>query len=153
MHNARIWVVAGVCFAAACDTGPKTVEPGDFGTREVTMPNGKKVRAETVFRVEDMAKGLMFRDSLAPDRGMLFLHDRPGNYSYFMYQTRIPLDIIWMDKDRRIVEISADTPPCPSKSASQCPHFGGKEAALFVLEIAGGMASKFGLKVGDRIDF
>jgi hypothetical protein len=83
---------------------------------------------------------------------MLFFHEREGNYSYWMYQTRIPLDIIWMDRYRRIVEISANAPPCKTV-ASQCRHYGGNQRAQYVLELAGGMASKYGLKAGDILEF
>ncbi len=69
-----------------------------------------------------------------------------------MYQVRIPLDMIWMDSDHRIVEISADTPPC-NTARDLCPTYGGHARAQFVLELAGGMAAKYGLKTGDRIEF
>jgi uncharacterized membrane protein (UPF0127 family) len=98
-------------------------------------------------------RGMMFRDSLAKDRGMLFVHPSDGNYAYWMYQCRIPLDIIWMNHDRRIVEISTDTPPCPSKAAHECPSFGGHEKARYVLELAGGGAALYGLHVGDSLSF
>lgn len=122
-------------------------------TRPVTLPNGAVIRAEVVFRTEDMMRGLMFRDSLAPDHGMLFLHTQPGQYGYWMYQVRIPLDIIWLDRGKTIVEMSENTPPCPSKSARQCPTYGGRELSAYVLELAGGVAAKHGLRVGQRIDF
>src|SRR4029079_11266235 len=94
-------------------------------TTEVTFPNGKTVIAETMLRDIDQMRGMMFRDSLAPDRGVLFVHPQEGNVSYWMYQVRIPLDIIWMDHDRKIVEISANTPACTSKSSRDCPSYGG----------------------------
>jgi uncharacterized membrane protein (UPF0127 family) len=50
------------------------------------------------------------------------------------------------------VEISANTPPCQAEP-SQCPSYGGHRSARFVLELAGGMAAKYGLKEGDAIDF
>jgi len=62
-----------------------------------------------------------------------------------MFQVKIPLDIIWMDSNRRIVEISGDTPSCQTK-ASQCPTYGGREMAQFVLELAGGEAQRRGPK-------
>lgn len=99
-----------------------------------------------------MMRGMMFRDSIAPDRGMLFVHGSPGKYPYWMYQVRIPLDIIWMDLSHRIVEISADTPPCKTQAAA-CPHYGGNEEAVFVLELGGGMAARYGLRVGDNLAF
>lgn len=124
----------------------------EYYTQTVTLPNGKEIRAEVVIDRMDIMRGLMFRDSLAPDRGMLFVHGRPDKYTYWMYQVKIPLDIIWMDANRRIVEISANTPPCQTQ-ASKCPHYGGNENALFVLELAGGVAAKHGLQLGDQLTF
>jgi hypothetical protein len=95
---------------------------------------------------------MMFRESLAPDRGMLFVHTSSGRYSYWMFQCLIPLDIVWLDAAKRIVEISANTPPCKG-GAKSCPSYGGNYDALYVLEIAGGMARKYGLDTGDSIRF
>jgi uncharacterized membrane protein (UPF0127 family) len=125
----------------------------DVNLRPVKLPNGQVIKCEVMFRPEDMQRGMMFRDSLAPSRGMLFLHTQPDKYKYWMYQVKIPLDIIWMNKDRHIVEISPNTPPCPSKSARECPNYGGVERSQIVLELAGGEAAKQGLKVGDVLDF
>jgi len=124
----------------------------DLTSAVVTLPGGQKIKAERMVLTTDLARGMMFRDSLAADRGMLFFHEREGTYSYWMYQTRIPLDIVWMDRFRRIVEIVANAPPCKTV-ASQCAHYGGNQRAQFVLELAGGMASKYGLKTGDILEF
>jgi len=136
-----------------CACAPKPSEVEGLNITEVTFPNGKTVVAETMLQEIDQMRGMMFRDSLAKDRGMLFVHPAEGDYAYWMYQVRIPLDIIWMDQQRRIVEISANTPPCPSKSAKECPSFGGHEKARYVLELAGGGAAMYGLRAGDLINF
>ncbi len=138
---------------AICGCESKQAEVGGLNLTEVTLPNGQKVTAETMLQQIDQMRGMMFRDSLAKDRGMLFVHTAEGNYPYWMYQCRIPLDIIWMNQDRRIVEISPNTPPCPSKAAHECPSFGGHEKARYVLELAGGGAALYGLKVGDSLSF
>ena len=135
---------------SACGEKQTTLDYID--TRRVTLPGGQEIHAEVMMRPEDMMRGMMFRDSLEPNRGMLFIHGGPGNYPYYMYQVKIPLDIIWLDSNKRIVEISPDTPPCTT-NASACPTYGGKETALAVLELAGGMARKYNLRVGQRIDF
>ena len=150
MAKPLIVFIAALLFLLAC--GPKT-DVADLNTTEVTFPNGKTVIAETMLREVDRMRGMMFRDSLAKDRGMLFLHPEDGNYAYWMYQCRIPLDIIWMNHDRRIVEISPNTPPCPSKAAHECPSFGGHEKARYVLELAGGGAAMYSLHVGDAVSF
>jgi uncharacterized membrane protein (UPF0127 family) len=136
---------------AGCGDKATTLE--DYNTRPVTLPNGKVIKAESLVKPEDMMRGMMFRDSLAADRGMLFFHTQPGKYGYWMYQCKFPLDIIWMDSARKVVEISANTPPCPSKSAKECPTFGGHEEAKYVLELNGGAAAQNGVKVGSILDF
>jgi hypothetical protein len=139
-----------VLILAAC--GSQRSADEQLNTRVVTLPGGQRIQAEVLVRPEDMARGMMFRDSLAPDHGMLFVHPQPAYYKYWMFQVRIPLDMIWMDSDRRIVEISADTPPCKT-ARDLCPTYGGHARAQFVLELAGGMAAKYGLKTGGRIEF
>jgi uncharacterized protein len=131
----------------------KTSEVDGLNTTEITFPNGKTVIAETKVSNADQMLGMMFRDSLAKDRGMLFINRAEANVPYWMYQVRIPLDIIWMDHQRRIVEISANTPACTAKSSRDCPQYGGHEKARYVLELAGGGASMYGLKVGDTLTF
>ena len=84
-----------------------------------------------------MQRGMMYRDSLPPGQGMLFVHTKPGNYAYWMYNVKMPLDIVWMDGDRRVVEIVASAQPCKTK-ASECPHYGGQKLARYVLELAAG---------------
>ena len=124
----------------------------DLRTREVILPGGHVIRAESVVDTRDMMRGLMFRNSLAPDHGMLFVHPVSGHYSYWMYQTYIPLDMIWMDENHKIVEIVESAPPCKT-AASKCAHFGGNQTARFVLELNGGDTRKYGIKLGQMIDW
>ena len=135
-----------------CACGPKPSTMDDFNTRDVTLTSGQVIRAEVMLDTTDMLRGMMFRTSLDPARGMLFIHRAPGNFGYWMYQTLIPLDIIWMDTSKRVVEIVAGAPPCKTE-ASKCPHFGGKQTAQYVLEVGSGMAKQYGIRVGDYISF
>ena len=137
---------------AGAGCGPPTVGLDELGMRVVKLPNGKQIRAEAEIDPIDMQKGMMFRDSLPRGRGMLFIHDKPGLYPYWMYQVRIPLDMLWMDANHRIVEVSADTPPCKTK-ASDCDKYGGHQQAQFVLELGGGEAKRLGLHEGDTLVF
>ncbi len=82
---------------------------------------------------------------------MLFFFNTPGLHAFWMFETFIPLDIIWLDTDRRIVTISADTPPCPD--GVNCPLYPPSEPAKYVLELAGGEASRRGLGIGDQLDW
>jgi uncharacterized membrane protein (UPF0127 family) len=148
MRSAALFLAA----LALAGCGPKPDALEDLDTRTVTLPGGRQVRAEVLINPQDLARGMMFRDSLAPDRGMLFLHREAGEYPYWMYQVRIPLDMIWMDSQRRVVEIAANAAPCQTEPG-QCPTYGGHHRAQYVLELAGGMAAKYGIKTGDTLEF
>ena len=141
---------AAVLLLLSC--GPKATTLEDFNTTDLTLPGGQIIKVETMLDTRDVMRGMMFRTSLAPDRGMLFVHKTAGQNTYWMYQTLIPLDIVWLDKDRRIVEIVPNAQPCKTE-ASKCLHYGGHEVAKYVLEISGGMAQKYNLKLGDLLQF
>src|SRR5271157_5966362 len=110
-----------VCVLATLLAGcSSTASYADLSTRDVTLPGGQVIRAESMTTKVDMLRGMQFRTSLAEDRGMLFIHGTTGLYPYWMYQVEIPLDMIWMDTGRQIVEIAERVPPCKT-AASQCP--------------------------------
>src|SRR5882724_5409131 len=112
----RAVLSVAVLFLCSCGEAPTKVE--DLYATEITFPNGTKILAETMRQQIDLTRGMMFRDSLPQDRGMLFVHQKEQKLQYWMYQVRIPLDIVWLDRNRGIVEISANTPPCPSKKSN-----------------------------------
>ena len=150
LASACIAALAAAFFAAGCSSSNITDE---LDLTQVTFPNGVKINAETMRSDVELMRGLMFRESLAPGRGMLFIHPKEDTFHYWMYQTKIPLDMIWMDHDRRIVEMSLDTPPCHSSSAKECPNYGGNYNSKYVLEVNAGIGRKNGLKTGDTLDF
>ena len=133
----------------ASDSGTYSGSPG----APIGLPDGTTIQAELAVTDEQVARGLMFRTQLAADGGMLFVFTGVQPRSFYMFQTLIALDIIWIDAGRRIVYISRDTPPCPSRNPSQCPTYGEGTPAQYVLELAGGQATAHGLKVGDRLTF
>jgi uncharacterized membrane protein (UPF0127 family) len=143
-------------FLVACSllTGcAKQDDPStDINLTTVAFPNGTKIVAETLRSDFELRRGMMFRASLPADRGMLFVHAKEDKYTYWTYQTKIPLDMIWMDRDHKIVEIASNLQPCTT-NASQCPTFGGHYPANFVLEVNGGVAAKNNLREGNTLDF
>lgn len=143
-------MIAAVAALLAGCSGERTISVDEFNTQVVTLPDGHRVRAEVMTHMQDMMRGMMFRDSLAEDRGMLFMHGEPGQYPYHMFQVRIPLDIIWMDLQGRVVEIVAEAQPCAAK-ASECPKLGGHEMAAIVLELPGGAAARHNIRVGSKL--
>lgn len=97
---------------------------------------------------EKHARGLMFRRSLKDDRGMLFIFGEDDYRSFWMKNTMIPLDIIYLNRERQIVDMHLSVPPC---CGDPCPAYVSKFPARYVLELKGGMAEKLNLKIGDKI--
>ena len=133
-----------------CHSKPDNVE--DFQTMPMTLPGGQIIRVEMMLSNFDLTRGMMFRTSLAPDRGMLFIYQTSDRHQHWMYQTLIPLDMIWMDVNRTIVEIVENAQPCQTQ-ASKCPQYGGTQFSNYVLEIGGGLARKYGLRVGQTLQW
>lgn len=96
----------------------------------------------------EKTKGLMYRKMMDEDRGMLFLYDKEGIRSFWMKNTFIPLDILWISKDNKVVFISENTQPCKQMV---CPSIDPGVKALYVLEINGGLCLKNNIKVGDEV--
>jgi uncharacterized membrane protein (UPF0127 family) len=142
--------VALIVLLSGCSGEPSGIDA--LNTRVVTLPDGTRVVCEVMIRPEDMARGMMHREQLAPRRGLLFVHSQPGAYPYWMHNVRVPLDIIWISPSRQITEISAETPSC-LKGPDDCPSYGGRTVAQYVLEMAGGSAKVHGLKAGDTVSW
>lgn len=122
---------------AACASGDPSVELG-----------GKTFGVELATTSEKQALGLMFRDSLPADQGMLFVFPNEAPRSFWMKNCRIPLDIMYFNKDLQMVSISADTPPC---RVARCPSYPSAGPAMYVLELNAGMAAELGVAAGDRL--
>ena len=117
------------------------------GPRAV-LPSGAIYALELARTPEEQTQGLMFRESLPPNTGMLFLFGDAAPHHFWMKNTMIPLDMIWMDEAGGVLFVSANTPPC---KADPCPNYGPDAPASSVLEIAGGMAAKEKVTVGSII--
>jgi len=107
---------------------------------------GQRFSVELAQTREKQTLGLMFRDEMPQDHGMLFIFPDEALRSFWMKNTRIFLDIFYFDKDLKLVSVSRDTPPC---RISRCPSYPSKGPAKFVLELNAGKASELGVEVGD----
>ena len=125
--------------AAPVAAGPRVVLPDNFA-----------YSVEVVADPELRAQGLMYRDQLRPATGMLFFFPADGDYGFWMKNTLIPLDMIWIDSARKIVHIKTDVPPC---RIEQCPSYEPGVPSRYVLELAAGEAARRALKVGDVLRF
>ena len=115
--------------------------------REVCS-NTRCFQSEVMGTPQGRALGLMSRESLADDEAMLFVFDEPGEYTFWMKNMNFPIDIIWLDQDKRVVYCALNVPPC---SQDPCPVYAPQVKALYVLEVAAGQADAGRIHSGDRL--
>ena len=107
----------------------------------------KTFEIEFARTAQETEVGLMYRKSMKENQGMLFVFHDERPRSFWMKNTYIPLDIIYLDKDKRIVSIAKNAEPLSETSR---PSEG---EAMYVLEINGGLSDKIGLSKGDRMTY
>src|ERR1041385_5480216 len=107
-------------------------------------------RFDVEIAADDAARtrGLMFRDSMAEDHGMLFLFDSMQPHVFWMKNTHIPLDILYFDQNYKLVSVQERVPPCRSEP---CVVYPSEGPAQYVLELNAGTAEKLGVKPGDAL--
>ncbi len=96
---------------------------------------------------KEMTIGLMNRPSLPENMGMLFIFDNKSIYKLWMQNTLIPLDMIWLDENGKIIYIERNAQPC---YVSQCPAFGPQSSPKYGLEVNGGFTERHKIKYGDK---
>jgi uncharacterized protein len=137
--------------ATQCTAG-KELGPSNAGLKQVQLciQSGKITRSYTVevaITSREQAQGLMFRKSLADDAGMIFPFPEPKPASFWMKNTVIPLDIIFIRADGTIESIAENTTPY-----SETPVSSG-EPVKAVLELRGGLTTVIGVKPGDKVSW
>ena len=136
--------------AATATSGTKSAVHPVSGLRVVPLAvrsDGKThtFAVEVAATPEEQAKGLMFRTELGPDEGMIFPTEPPRRASFWMRNTVIPLDIIFIGTDHRILNIAANAVPYDETPLP------GTGLSIGVLELAGGRAAELGIKPGDKV--
>ena len=116
----------------------------------LTLPSGKVLQAEVMVRDEDRAMGLMFRPSLPLDRGMVFIFETADFHAIWMKNCKFPIDIVWLDEERRVVHVAEAVPPC---KAEPCPVYNPMRRASYVVELNAGQARREKAVLGARIRF
>lgn len=112
---------------------------------------GQRYTVEIADDAAERARGLMFRDRLAEGSGMLFIHERETPQAYWMKNTRLALDILYFDSDRKLVSQQRNVPPCALGNA--CPPYPSDEPARYVLELNAGEATRLQLHDGAQLHF
>ena len=156
----RLLAAASIALALlGCRAGPATNDgqpsaprtaPSGLDLAPLTIESGGRRHAFTVEVArseQQQAQGLMNRRSLAADAGMLFPFDPPRPASFWMRNTLIPLDMIFIRPDGTIARIAANTVPMSEEQVAV------EEAVTAVLELRGGRAAELGLREGDRVSW
>lgn len=115
-----------------------------------TLPDGTVVRLELAISDRERELGLMFRDSLAEDAGMLFIFDSDAGWPFWMKNTFIPLDVLWLDRAGVIVDLRTDVQPC---RRDPCPSYAPRAPARAALELKAGVATAHSLAIGQALRF
>jgi uncharacterized membrane protein (UPF0127 family) len=144
-----ILVAAVLALSAYLAPGLPRAQLATFGTSELAIEtaSGKRhFNIEVAKTPEQMMQGLMYRRSMAADAGMLFEYDHPQPVAFWMKNTLIPLDMLFIGADGTVLDIHERAVPLSLDSiASDQPVLG-------VLELNGGTVSRLGIKRGDRVD-
>ncbi len=106
------------------------------------------IKAEIAETLSERTRGLMFREALAEDEGMLFVFQKEESRSFWMKNMHISLDIIWIDREFRIVHIE-QAAPCASET---CTLYKPNEPAQYVVEVKAGFVDKNNIHIGDMIN-
>ena len=126
---------------------PAPPTPEERGPR-VVLPSGKVVTVEIAATEAERTQGLMFRESLPADAGMLFLFDTAEARPFWMKNCHFPLDIVHLGSDGTVVDVLANVPPCATEP---CPSVAPKAASTTVLELNAGVAAANGVVPGARL--
>ena len=134
--------VATLALAALGDASPAVIP--------LTLPSGTVLQVEVMVKDEDRAMGLMFRPSLPKDRGILFIFERPDFHGIWMKNCKFPIDIVWLDEERKVAHVAESVPPC---KAEPCPVYSPLRRAAYVVELNAGVARREKAVLGSRFGF
>jgi uncharacterized membrane protein (UPF0127 family) len=136
------------------------IGPGTQGARASTaadrddrralahLPGGREIAVEIADTPQSRMRGYMYRQEVGENDGMIFVFPEPSFHPFWMKNTLVPLDMIWMDENFKVLYVEASAPPCKS---NPCPTYGPMHKASYVLEFQGGTAARENIVVGSRI--
>jgi len=144
-------IAAAACSAQTPTPAPSADETAQSGLQQVPLTiraasGAHPFTVEVARTLEEQATGLMYRTSLPGNRGMIFPFDPPQDVSFWMKNTLIPLDMIFIRADGRIARIAT------AKPLDETPVPSG-DTVVAVLEIRGGRSAQLGIRAGDRVDW
>ncbi|EIL89978.1 hypothetical protein UU9_07176 [Rhodanobacter fulvus Jip2] len=139
----KTWFFAVLVLLAGCANAASSVH-----TSVTVALHGQRFSVELATDNAQRQRGLMMRQSLPADRGMLFVFPRTEPQAFWMKNTLIPLDMLYFDAARQLVSMQLNVPPC---RADPCPVYPSEGPARYVLELSGGTARRIGAQPGDEL--
>lgn len=147
----RLLLILSLAMLAGCEQSSTPVSAPVSAAPNVTMlPTirvelaGKPFTLEVADDPEEMQRGLMYRQSMPRDHGMIFVYEREAMISFWMKNTYIPLDVVFLDASRRVVSIKQMKPLDLTSTPTDRP-------AKYAIELNQGVAKEIGLKLGDSV--
>jgi uncharacterized membrane protein (UPF0127 family) len=128
----------------------QTTAQGQYAKTTMSVKNTSIV-ADLALTPDQQTRGLSGRDHLQEDQAMLFVSKTPGRYGFWMPDMKFPLDIFWLDTNRRVVYIKENLQPC--QSDLKCPTYLPDTDSLYVVETVAGFAQKHNITKGTQFNF
>jgi hypothetical protein len=128
-------------------TKPSTERPfTELGATSIIKIGGKTIKVELARSPQEKEVGLSGRQSLPPDQGLLFIFDKPRYYPFWMKDMKFPIDIVWLDKNGFVIDITKNLQPSsfPQRVTSKSP-------SQFVLELNANFTEQNNIKIGDKL--
>jgi uncharacterized membrane protein (UPF0127 family) len=114
------------------------------------LPSGAVLQTEVMVKDPERQMGLMFRPSLPKDHAMLFVFERMDFHGIWMKNCKFPIDIVWLDEQKRVVHVAEAVPPC---KADPCPVYEPMQKAAYVVEMNARQAAQEKAALGAAVDF
>lgn len=127
---------------------PNNQEENQSKSIKLSFENNTQIDVELALTIEEQSRGLMNRKKLDKHKGMLFIYQQEQPLSFWMKNTYIPLDIIFLDKNKTILNIAENATP-----EQTSPTFNSTGNAMYVVEVNGGFTKTNNIKVGSQVNF
>jgi uncharacterized protein len=134
--------------ANACSHSTQAARPSEPEVILTTRAGDQHVKVEVARSDPERQHGLMYRQKLEPGRGMIFLFEHPQRLTFWMKNTYIPLDMIFIGADKRVVYVEENAEPLTTQARGPAD-----EDSQFVLEVPGGWARAHGVERGVAVKF
>ncbi|MFZ3301791.1 MAG: DUF192 domain-containing protein [Microgenomates group bacterium] len=141
--------LVGLLSQGKLDKFIKTTDNSNQHAKSIVI-NDKEIKVEVARTNVERSKGLSNREKLEENSGMVFVFDKNSKPSFWMKDTKIALDIIWINDDK-IVSINKNVEPEPNKSDSQLKKYPAPSEIDYVLEVNAGFSDKNGIKAGSTV--